>query len=149
MDIQKNPNAQSLSNKQAMADFVHDVADMEVRAFSMREAAKKVRGEAKNKQQQLENNIRSQQIKKEKEQNKYDEENVNIIKYRSWNKYFDRYHGNLVKIWVVPMMIVVGMFLFLILFGLNMSKNERNVMMIITPCIIVGWNLIYGLPVVL
>ena len=46
MTNQPIQNQQNLSPKQTMTNFIHDVADMETRAFTLREAAKKVRSDA-------------------------------------------------------------------------------------------------------
>ena len=62
MTNQPIQNQQNLSPKQTMTNFIHDVADMETRAFTLREAAKKVRSDAGKKRFGLEYAINQGQI---------------------------------------------------------------------------------------
>ncbi|MBO5042208.1 MAG: hypothetical protein J6D87_04520 [Clostridia bacterium] len=53
MELQATGN-QGITNRSAIAKFVHDVADMEVRVFTLRRAAKRIRKDAQKKKEALE-----------------------------------------------------------------------------------------------
>ena len=53
MEMQPIRSSSELSTKANMTKFVHDVADMEVRAFTLRKTAKKCRAEAKKKTDEM------------------------------------------------------------------------------------------------
>ncbi len=60
MELQATDN-QSMANRDAVAKFVHDVADMEVRAFTLRRAAKRIRKDAQKKKEELEKECRNRE----------------------------------------------------------------------------------------
>ena len=57
MELQATEN-QCIANRDTVTKFVHDVADMEVRAFTLRRAAKRIRKDVQKKKEELENNCR-------------------------------------------------------------------------------------------
>ena len=109
MDNQNLPNAQSLSNKRTMADFVHDVADMEVRVFSMREAAKKVREDEKQKKGRLEWEVSHCQKQTEAKQTEYDQAIEEKEKIQTFGKFRKRnFKGYLVPVNVILAFLLLG-----------------------------------------
>ena len=108
MDVQMTSDAQNLQTKQVTASFVHDVADMEVRAFSMREAAKKVREEAKQERDNKEWEIHNL----ERNVENIHASNKHICEYRkkkfpSYSKFF--LCGGAFLGWIIP--LGIGIFI--------------------------------------
>lgn len=82
MELQATGN-QGITNRSAIAKFVHDVADMEVRVFTLRRAAKRIRKDVQKKKEELGTEIRNRENECEKISNKLKETNERAEKKKN------------------------------------------------------------------
>ena len=142
MNLQPIPNPQNLTTKTAMTSFVHDVATMETQAFTMREAARKVRKEAQSRQRQLEREKINHCERKRKAEDSLSLYQKEAKDKASWFIYNSENHKGLIcGYWVV-----MGVLLLLTI-GATSSKNGY-VELIMSASVALAWNLFYGIPVI-
>lgn len=111
MELQARGNRE-IAQKEMVSRFVHDVADMEVRAFTLRETAKKCRQELKSQERDVQDHLRICKSQYEEVQEAYRAAETRYKEVRDYETFVRKYHDKEYELEIIPS--VHGIFAFLL-----------------------------------